>query len=378
MDDIREIPLFKVFNSLDIESAAIDVMRSGKIAGGSYVQSFEKGLSKVLGYDHIVTVSDMTSAIFMVLHMLGIKKGDDVITTSFSCMATNAPIAAIGANAIWVDVMKNSVYIDPIAFEQSITPNTKAAILYHVSGYPGPVKEISAICKKHGITLLEDCNNAMMATVGDQFVGGYGDFGILSFYPTRLLQTFEGAAVICRSKILAEKLRKFRRLGIDFSTFRNSDGEISQDSDIPDAGWASSLSNLSAAVGYAQLDGMQERIASVRSRVSMLSEALNEIEGVELIEPFPDSNPSNWTLLILVEKRDQLLRFLKEKGIHVSALHQMNHIYSCFQQSKDVNLPNTEFIQQHILAIPCGWWLSQEDIEYVIAMMRMGIHQIYS
>jgi len=366
---MRKVPLFKVFNSPEVETAAIEVMRSGRIAGGHYVQQFETELAEMLGQQNVVSMSDMTSAIYSVLHMSGVTKGDDVITTSFSCMATNAPISAMGANAVWVDVTKDSVFVDPVVFEQAITPQTKAAILYHVSGYPGAVVEIAEICKRHGIVLLEDCNNAFLAKVGGEYDGGFGDYGIFSFYPTRLLQTFEGAAVVCRNEKDAESLKRLRRLGIDFSTFRNAVGEINVESDIPEAGWASSFSNLNAAVGCAQLLSVQERMIRVRDNVRVLRSLLSGYLNLRWVEPYVGTDPSYWTLLLLCKDRDRVLIFLKKHGIHVSALHQMNDGYSCFQFSSKYSIPNSVALQKEILAIPCGWWLSQEDLEYIATMI---------
>ena len=372
---VKKIPLFKVVNSPEMESTAVEVMRSGLIASGEHVRRFEDGLSDLLGHEHIVSVSDMTSAIYMALHISGVRLGDDVITSAFSCMATNAPISAMGANAIWVDLLESSISIDPVAFERAITPKTKAAILYHVAGYPGAVKEISEICKKHDIVLIEDCNNALLAMVEGEPAGGSGDFAIYSFYPTRLIQTFEGAAIVCRDEEKADALKKLRRLGIDFTTFRNEVGEINAASDIPEAGWASSLSNIGAAIGCVQLSGVKDRIEKVRENAACLSSLLSQLPGLTVIPAYPATVPSYWALLIQVEGRNKILKFLKEKGVHVSSLHQMNDRYSCFHTSSCYELPNTEILQKTILALPCGWWLSRDDIEYIVAMMELALQE---
>ncbi len=366
---MKSIPLFQVVNDASIENATLEVMRTGAIAGGPYVAQFEQGLSSLLDADHVVTVSDMTSAIYMILHMVGVRRGDEVLTTSFSCMASHAPIAAIGAHPVWVDVQKDSVFMSIESFEKSITKKTKLAIFYHVAGYPGPIREVAEICKKRGIVLLEDCNNALLAEVNGMQVGSFGDFSVFSFYPTRLLQTFEGAAVVCRKEEDAQYIRKIRRLGIDFSTFRNADGEIDPASDIRHAGWASSLSNLNAAVGCAQLSGVGEKLNLIRSNVACLSAYLESVEGVTVIPSYKHTSPSYWAMLLLVENRDMVLRYMKAHGVHVSSLHQANHVYSCFQQKECSYIPNSCDLQKKILAIPCGWWLSREDLDAVVRVL---------
>ncbi len=365
------IPLFKVENNQAVEQAALSVMRSGMIAGGSYVAKFESDLSDVLQQKHIVAMSDMTSAIHALLDLIGVGSGDDVVTTALSCMASNAPIASVGANAVWVDVENESVFVDPVNFENSITPHTKAALIYHVAGYPGKIKEIAAICQRRGIILIEDCNNAMLATVHGQQVGSFGDFAVFSFYPTRLVQTFEGAAVVCRDVKHVDLLIKFRRLGINFSTFRNAIGEINELSDIPNTGWSASMSNIGAAVGCVQLPNARLKMEMIRNNAAYLQDKIEATPFVHCIPALENSEPSFWTMLLWVESKDELLTFMKGKGIHVSSLHLRNDCYSCFSKTSKKALPNTELLQKHILAIPCGWWLSKEDMDYILKMIAL-------
>ena len=375
MEIQKSIPLFGVVNLPEMEAVALEVLRSGRIANGEYVSKFEDGLSELLGQKNVVTTNDMTSAIFLALKLSGVKSGDEVITTAFACMATNSPIATIGAKPIWVDLEENSAYISIKDFEAAITPNTKAAILYHLAGYPGPARQIAEICSKHGIKLIEDCDNALMAEVDDQYVGSFGDFAIYSFYPNRQINTTEGGALICKDPKDASRARKLRRFGIDVSTFRTAEGEINPTSDIPEIGWPITLNNLCSAVGFAQIESVKLRLEKTRNNSYQLIKLLSDTQGFRILSSVDNSEPSFWALLIQFENRDQILSELKKNGVSCSILHQRNDSYSCFVESHQ-NLPQTIKMQNSLIALPCGWWLNSEEIKYIACQVKKSLIKI--
>lgn len=370
---MTDISLFQTYSDAKMTEAAVEVINSGLIASGKYVKQFEDGLANLLNKEHIVTTNDMTSAVQLALHLSGVRSGDEVITTAFACMATNAPIALLGAKAVWVDVKEGTVFMDPIELEQAITHKTKAVILYHVAGYPGYVDAISEICKKHNIKLIEDCDNAMFARVQGEYAGSIGDFGVLSFYPNRLINTFEGGALICKHKSDADKARKLRRFGIDFSTFRTVDGEINPKADISEIGWSITLNNLSSAVGYQQLTTVKERQKQTFRNVQQLNEHLSKHELINVIEPIKGTLPAYWVYLITVNNRNEVMCDLKEAGIKVSSLHQRNDLYSGFDVKRLNSESNTEKLQNSIIALPCGWWLNEKDISKIITVLTRVI-----
>jgi dTDP-4-amino-4,6-dideoxygalactose transaminase len=370
---MKTISLFNAYNSVEIESVTNDVLRSGFIASGQYVNKFENGLSSLLGINHVITTVDMTSAIHLALYLSGVKKGDEVLTTSFACMATNSPIAALGAKAVWVDLEPHSVFIDPVKFEQAITSKTKAAIIYHVAGYPGHIKKLSLICKKYNISLIEDCNNALLSKVGERYVGSFGDFSIFSFYPNRQINAFEGGALVCKDSKNADKAKKMRRFGIDFNTFRTIDGEINPKSDIPEVGWSMSLSNLCSAAGNTQLDTVESRVDKARENASILTKSLTMHDNIRIIHPLEETNPAYWVYLIEINNPKVVMNKLKEEGIHVSSLHHRNDQYSCFSTTPLSEFSNTRQLQDSIIALPCGWWLDENEIKKIVTTLIKAI-----
>jgi perosamine synthetase len=369
----KEIPLFGVVYLPEMEAVTLEVLRSGRVAGGPFVGQFEAEFGELIGSSNVVSTIDMTSALFLAMHLAGVNEGDEVLASPFACLSTNAAIAQRKAVPIWVDVKPQTVEMDTNDLESKITGRTKAVILYHVAGYPGPAKEIAAICKKHNIFLIEDCNNSLLASRDDLLTGSYGDFAIYSFYPNRQINTTEGGALVCKNKEMADSARKLRRFGIDFGTFRTAEGEIDPASNIPEIGWGMTLSNLCSAIGRVQLSSVRGRQTQIKENIEKLKLLIKDIDGVKPVAIIDGGSPAYWVFLLLAEHRDAIMSVLKNKGIMVSAIHQRNDIYAGFGVTQDSKLPNTDFLQKHIIGIPCGWWLGDEDLQRIATALKSAI-----
>jgi dTDP-4-amino-4,6-dideoxygalactose transaminase len=359
---MKTIPLFGVVSLPEMDTAALEVLHSGRIASGEYVAKFEAGFGQMVGQPNVVSMVDMTSAIFLALHLAGVSKGDEVLTTAFACMSTNSAIAQCGAVPVWVDVKPQSIEIDLDDLISKVSAKTKVVILYHVAGYPGPAKELAALCQERGVVLIEDCDNALFASRNGVPVGSYGDFAVYSFYPNRQINTTEGGALVCKSVDMATRARKLRRFGINFATFRNAVGEISASSDIPEIGWAFTMNNLCASLGYAQLTSAASRVAKARENVTILTQKISSLQRIKLVPIPSDTQPAYWVLLLLVDNRNAVLKSMRQQGIMTSCVHQRNDAYTGFHVCAPSNLPNTDYLQDHILAIPCGWWLIDTEL----------------
>lgn len=368
------LSLFGVVNTPEMEAAALEVLRSGRIASGPHVAAFESGLAALLDQAHVVTTVDMSNAMQLALYLAGVRAGDDVLTTAFACMSTNSAIAVSAARPVWVDVAPGTACMDVADFERAVTPATRAVILYHAAGYPAPAREIAAICRQRGIALIEDCDNALLAQVDGGQVGTFGDFAVFSFYPNRQINATEGGALGCRDPRDAAAARKLRRFGIDASSFRDGRGEINPQSDIPVVGWSMAMNNLCAALGAAQLAGVAERLRQTRVHAQHIRQALAGLPGVTLLEGAAGAEPSYWAVLIAVEQRDTVLAGLKARGVAASILHQRNDIYTGFQACVR-ELPHTDVLQRSVIALPCGWWLSTQDIGRLIGAVESALHE---
>ena len=366
------VPLFGVVNGVGAEGEMLRILRSGQIASGPEVDAFRRRFADVIGSDRVVTTSDMSSAMTIALRLASVDRDSEVIASPFACLSTNAPIATSGARILWADMHPETGSLDLADVARLFSARTKAVVVYHVNGYPGPAAELAEMCHNAGVALIEDCDNALGATLGGRPVGNFGNFAIHSFYPNRQINGIEGGALVCRSGEDAERAVRLRRFGIDPGRFRDVQGEIDSNCDVPEIGWAATMSNLHSAYALGQMDGLVERLARTRANAQLLATALGDLEGLEIIRPLPGAIPAYWTFGIRVGGRDKVMNALKEAGIMVSKLHQRCDAYSGFAAAPRA-LPGTDAFVATSLHIPCGWWLTEADLDRVIEETRDAV-----
>lgn len=366
------IPLFKPWHGAGTDAAALGVLRSGQIASGPMVAEFERALVPWVGQPHVVSTSDMSSALMIALHVLGVRAADEVLSPAYTCLSSTAPLVHLGARPRWVDVDGDTGLMDPQALAARISPSTKACVVYHAAGYPARMAEIAAICGERGIPLIEDCNTALDARLAGQRVGAWGDAAIHSFYPNRQINAGEGGAIAWRKEDHAEAARRLRRFGIPANGFRDAMGELSATSDVPDIGWSASLSQLNAALGLAQLPQLQERLAATQANAQNLAQRLQGLPGLRVVTPTPTAEPAFWGLLVLVQRRDAVLGALKAAGVLASKLHHRVDRYSGFH-AEAIELPGTASFLSRVIALPCGHWLSDSDLDRIAHCLRQAL-----
>ena len=174
----------------DIEKVISNILQSGAYINGPYTKELEGKLAKYLDVKHVIGVANGTDALVIALEALGIKEGDEVITTPFTFFATAEAISVIGAKPVFVDVSLDDFNIDINKLEEAITEKTKAIIPVHIFGTPADMDKINEIAKKHNLYVIEDACQAIGAKYRDKMVGGLGDIACFSFFPTKNLGTY--------------------------------------------------------------------------------------------------------------------------------------------------------------------------------------------
>ena len=198
----------------EAEKAVCEVMRSGSYILGKNVQALEKELAEYLGCKYTVGVNSGTDALHIALRALNIGKGDEVITTAFTFVATAEAIGMVGAKPVFVDINPDTFNIDPDKIEAAITPDTKAIIPVHLYGQPCEMDKIMAIAQKHNLRVVEDCAQAIGSSYKGKKVGTFGDIGCYSFYPTKNLGTMgDGGLCTTNSEELKEHIIALRNHG---------------------------------------------------------------------------------------------------------------------------------------------------------------------
>ncbi len=355
------IDLFHAIHLPAMEAAAQDVLRSGLIANGPKVDEFERAFSTIAERDYIVSTNDLTSAVMLALHLAGVRVGDEVATLAFSCLQSNSPITRLGARPVWIDVDITNMSMSLEDLAAKLTTSVKAVIVYHIAGYPANVEHIAALCRDRRIPLIEDCNNAIGALLNGHPVGTVGDYAVYSLYPNRQINGIDGGMLATPDAKTALRATQLRRFGINAQSFRDKRGEINQESDVAEIGWSAALNNLNAAVALAQMTSLEERTTRTQVVAARLREGLMGFKRLRPVQPVAGGVPAYWGFLVQSEQRDALLDHLKARGVKSSLLHQRNDWYSGFGTPRE-HLPNTARVMREMLALPCGWWLSNEQL----------------
>lgn len=365
---LSTIDLFHPVRLPEMEAAALEVLRSGQIASGPKVTALEHAFSAIAGREHIVSTNDLTSAVLLALHLAGVRAGDEVATVAFSCLQSNSPIARLGASPVWIDIDPETMSMSVEDLEAKLRPSVKAVMVYHIAGYPSDTQRISALCSERGIPLIEDCNNALGATLDSRPVGTVGDYAVYSLYPNRQINGIDGGMLATPDAATSARATRLRRFGVDGTFFRDARGEINPESDVPEIGWSAALNNLNAAVALSQLNTLSDRTARTFAVAGHLSDALSGLRRLRPVRPVQGAIPAFWGFLVLSEQRDALLLHLKARGIKSSIFHQRNDWYTGFGTPR-AELPGTEWVMNQLLALPCGWWLTDDQINDLITQV---------
>lgn len=304
-----------------------EILRSGQLNAGALTTDLESRLSGLYDRHSCLCLSDMTTAITQLLQHLNVKPGDSVLCHPFSCLSTTMAVKLVGANVEWITFDFNKMSIDIDALEEHQT-NSKVLINYNVAGYLPDLLALEKICKRKGITLINDCNNAEISQFLGKFAAQYGDYAILSFYPNRWFGAIDGGAILSNKSM--EGLYEKKRLGVDLKNYRNNFGAFNPSHDVTSAAGANNMHNISAQIVLNKLDYWAEIRSSATNIYNSLYETFEDytIKRVDGFAVIP------WLFPLLVEKPTKMIELLYEFGLEATELHFLNNRYSIFAPSE--------------------------------------------
>jgi dTDP-4-amino-4,6-dideoxygalactose transaminase len=345
------------------KKSVADVLGTGYIAEGVRVKEFESVFSNYCGTKYGVATSSGTTALHLSLLACGIEKGDEVITTPFSFIATANAILYCGAKPIFADIDAQTFNIDPEKIKEKITDRTKAVIVVHLYGHPCEMEPIIKICRDKNIKLIEDACQAHGATLSNKKVGGVGSCGVFSFYPTKNMTTGEGGMLTTNKPEIAENAR----------LLRNHGSKTKYHHDV--LGFNYRMTDIAAAIGLVQikkLDGFNNKRVENAKKIS---HKLNNING--LITPYvkPDVTHvfNQYTIRITDDfqiSRDKLVKKLYKKGIDTGVYYPIPIHKQPFYKNESIGLNKSEVASGEVLSLPVHPGLNEDDLGYICKTIR--------
>lgn len=336
----------------------------GSFILGPNVTEFEKEFAAYCGVKHAIGVANGTDSLILSLRALGIKKGDEVITTPFTFFASAECIDVVGATPVFADILPDSFCLDPASIRRKITPKTRAILPVHIFGHPAEMDEIMKIAKEHKLAVVEDCAQSFGATVGGRIVGSIGDTGSFSFYPTKVLGCYgDGGMITTNSDELNEHIRRLRNHGA-VKPFLHTE-----------IGMNSRLDEIQAAVLRLKLRTIKDDIAG---RQNVAAEYTRRFAGTAVKTPTLPKNGSHAFNLytVRIPKRDAVRQALTDNQIGSSQCYPQGlHLQDVYKHLgyQPGSLPVVEGACPETLSFPVYPGMPLDHVERVVEVVLAAL-----
>lgn len=360
LESRTQIPIARPFIGQEEQEAVLRVMASGQLAQGREVAAFEEEFARACGTAYAVAVSNGTTALHLALLAHGVGPGDEVITTSFSFIATGNAVLFTGARPVFVDIEPDTFNLDPDLVEQAITPRTKAIMPVHLFGQPARMDRLMEISKKYNLPIIEDACQAHLAVAHDKRVGSFGT-GCFSFYPTKNMTSGEGGMITTNDPQVADSARILRGHGMRQRYYHET------------LGYNYRMTDLHAAIGRVQLGRLTEWTTQRQVNAAFLDRHLEELEA-NVISPAVVSGYSHvyhqYTVRVTSKSavsRDELKAALDRQGIGSGVYYPLPiHRQAVYLERgyKDT-LPLTDQACEEVLSLPVYPGLTSRDLEFI-------------
>jgi dTDP-4-amino-4,6-dideoxygalactose transaminase len=389
------IPLFKVFMAPTAAEEVGKVLNSGFIGQGPKVEEFESKLKSYFSHSNILTLNSGTSGLHLALHLLknpskrvvfvgdndmftsewpGLQSDDEVLTTALTCTATNFPILANGIKIKWVDVDPTTLNMDLDDLENKLSPKTKVIIAVHWGGYPNDLDRLKKIQEKcynlYGFrpAIIEDGAHSFGSKFNGKLLGNHGNIVMYSLQAIKHITSIDGGLLFLPHNEMYNRGKLIRWYGIDRDSNRK---DFRCEDDIKEWGFKFHMNDVCATVGLENLKHASTIIEAHKSNAKFYDSNLQGIPGLTTLTRHDNRESSFWIYSLLVDRRDDFMKHMKECGIIVSQVHERNDKHSCVSEYKS-NLPVLDATISKIVSIPVGWWVTEEQRQYIVNCIKKG------
>jgi perosamine synthetase len=357
------IYIAKPFIGEEEKKAVEKVLDSGMIACGAVVTEFEREFAKYIGVEQGIATTSGTTALEVAIRALGLGKGDKILTTAYSFIASANSIVYTGATPVFADIDSKTFNIDADDIERKLSenPDIKALLIVHLFGQSCDMDRIMEIVKKYNILLIEDCAQSHSATWKGKKVGSFGDVSAFSFYPTKNMTTSEGGIILTNDSEIARKSRLLINHGM----------EVRYHHDI--VGYNYRMTNISAAIGLCQLKKLDGFNVMRNSNAAYYNENINN-QFIEI--PYKREEAYHvyhqYTVLVKDNRREDLVKHLEQNGVGYGIFYPLSipeqKCYDEFGFEKEFSV--TDVIKTQVLSIPVHPMLSEEEVKTVVEVIN--------
>ncbi len=369
---VREIPLSRPWLDEREEELVLEVLRSGRLSLGPWIERFEEQIAERVGAPYAAALSSGTAGLHLLCKIAGLGPGDEVITSPLSFVASANCFILEGATPVFADVDPITLNLDPAAVEAAVTERTRAIVAVDMFGYPCELDELRAIADRHGLAFIEDACESLGAEYRGRPLGAHESTAVFAFYPNKQMATGEGGVVVTHSEEEWQLLRSLRNQG------RTYEG----------GGWFHHVrlgmnyrwTDVQAAIGLAQLEKL-DRILELREAAARrYGELLNEVEGVQAPWHGDANHRRSWFVYVVKlepgRERASVMDALRADGIgtaeYVPCIHLQPYMRERFGFAEGL-CPVAEDIASRTLALPFFTQIEPDDQTRVVETLAAAL-----
>lgn len=351
------IPLFYPHIAKNTALAISEVLASKWIGQGDKVDEFEKAIGEKFDLQHPLMVNSGTSALELAYDLVGLKAGDEVISSPLTCTATNIPLLRRGVKIVWADILENTLNLDPRSVVDKITDKTRAIVNVNLGGiesdlggFDSPVPIITDSAQGIGL------NN--------------GDYVIYSFQAIKHFTTADGGLLTLPNKSTFNRAKRLRWFGIDRDKKKAAGWQAYKERemtfDITEPGFKYQPTNIDAVMGLCGLAEYDEILEHRKQIFEFYKEELDGYKGIKMVDG--DKNVY-WLATLLVPDRDKFAEKLDRAGVETNLVQVRNDLFSIFG-GKRQNLPVMNEVENHYISIPLHTHMTLKDAEYIVESIK--------
>ncbi len=371
---MKKYPVAKPYLTAEDKKSVLAVLNTSYLSLGPKYREFEKNFAKKLGVKYACAVSNGTAGLHLALLACGLSEGDEIITPTFSFIASANTILYIGAKPVFVDIDPLTYNMDASKVEEKITKKTKAILVVHIFGQPSEMAPIMRLAKKYKLQIIEDACESIGATYKGKLAGTFGQAGIFAFYPNKQMTTGEGGMIITNNKKIYDICDSLRNQGR---------AKNDQWLDHKYLGYNYRLDEMSAALGVSQLKKLDYMIGQRRKIAGWYNKVLKPYADIIQAPAIAPGNTHTWFVYVIKIKnskidRNLLIKNLKKVGVSTKPYLPSIHLFDFYRKKFGYKLhdfPISEAMSAQSLALPIYIGLTYSDCQHIAGKLINEINK---